>query len=272
MPQTAAKRLHLDRAVRERPEFGGAFSLFRALLAYIDGREGSTGISFRPQPRNGPLLVPADAAVEKDACTAFLEGLLDVLLAENGKMEGEVSALKGSLRKGALDLPRLVPAAGTGDKAVVEEAARALPSGPPLLLFVLDIALNTALEAFAEAVPEREVGAWREGTCPVCGGTPAMDELCGEEGRRYLSCSRCAFRWPFPRVTCPFCGNGDPATLGYFTADDGPVRVGFCRSCRRYLKSRDSRKGRGDVPLDVEDIVTLHLDVLAGKEGFERER
>jgi hypothetical protein len=28
--------------------------------------------------------------------------------------------------------------------------------------------------------------------------------------------------------------------------------------------------GNADVPLEAEDLATLHLDLLAGKEGFER--
>jgi formate dehydrogenase maturation protein FdhE len=30
------------------------------------------------------------------------------------------------------------------------------------------------------------------------------------------------------------------------------------------------RLGNADVPLEAEDLATLHLDLLAGKEGFER--
>ena len=97
-----------------------------------------------------------------------------------------------------------------------------------------------------------------------------MDELSGEEGRRFLSCSGCFFKWPYKRLKCPYCGNEDPESLSYFTAGDGPTRVGVCRKCSRYIKTRDSRKGNADVPLEVEDLATLHLDLLAAKEGFER--
>jgi FdhE protein len=97
-----------------------------------------------------------------------------------------------------------------------------------------------------------------------------MAELSGDEGKRRLSCSACFFRWPFPRIQCPYCGNADPDTLSYFTAGDGPTRVGVCRKCSRYLKTRDARIGNADVPLEAEDLATLHLDLLAGKEGFER--
>jgi FdhE protein len=31
-----------------------------------------------------------------------------------------------------------------------------------------------------------------------------------------------------------------------------------------------ARKGGQDVPLEVEDLLTIHLDLLATREGFER--
>ena len=114
------------------------------------------------------------------------------------------------------------------------------------------------------------VDGWKEGYCPVCGSRAGMAELSGDEGKRRLSCSACFFQWPYPRIQCPYCGNADPETLSYFTAGDGPTRVGVCRKCSRYLKTRDARLGNADVPMEAEDLVTLHLDLLAGKEGFER--
>jgi hypothetical protein len=33
-------------------------------------------------------------------------------------------------------------------------------------------------------------------------------------------------------------------------------------------KTHSSRKGRGDEPLEMEDLLTIHLDLLAAREGF----
>jgi FdhE protein len=41
-------------------------------------------------------------------------------------------------------------------------------------------------------------------------------------------------------------------------------------ACSRYIKTRDSRKGGVDVQLEVENLLTIHLDMLATREGFER--
>jgi FdhE protein len=71
-------------------------------------------------------------------------------------------------------------------------------------------------------------------------------------------------------LKCPFCGNEEVDKLAYFVAGDGPTRVDSCKACSRYIKTRDSRKGNADVPLDVEDLLTMHLDLLATREGLER--
>lgn len=53
-------------------------------------------------------------------------------------------------------------------------------------------------------------------------------------------------------------------------AGNGVTRVDTCKACSRYIKTRDSRKGAADIPLDLEDLLTMHLDLLAAREGFER--
>jgi len=97
-----------------------------------------------------------------------------------------------------------------------------------------------------------------------------MAELTGEEGHRRLCCSSCFYTWPFKRIKCPSCGCEDAEKLSYFTAGEGPTRVDTCTACSRYIKTRDTRKGGQDVPLEVEDLLTIHLDLLASREGFER--
>ena len=282
MPQTARKREYLDRTVRERPEYREVLSLFQGLFAYIDGREGDTGISCPLPDSHGasllagglPLLAPERLSVDREKAGAFLSGVVDVLRGANRDPLGgeELDRIGRALAEAALDLPSLFSACLQRERKIIEEASAAISVRPPLLTFILEVSLKTALSLAAESVGPEAVEGWKEGYCPVCGSRAGMDELAGEEGKRYLCCSACSFRWPFPRLRCPYCGNQDPETLSYFVAGEEPVRVGVCRKCTRYIKTRDSRKGNGDVPLEAEDLATLHLDLLAGKEGFERGR
>ena len=278
MSRSADKIAHLRKTAFEHPEYIDVLLPFEEIFRYVDGKEAATGIRFAAPPANGPervrgglpLLSPEDLSVDRDAAAAFLSGLLDVVRRVGREGHADLDRIGGGLSDGSLDLASLYVACLARKRDVVDRAAAALSVQAPLLTFLLEIPLKTSLEHLSSSLPPERFDGWKEGYCPVCGSRAGMAELSGDEGKRRLSCSACFFRWPFPRIQCPYCGNADPETLSYFTAGDGPTRVGVCRKCSRYLKTRDARLGNADVPLEAEDLATLHLDLLAGKEGFER--
>ncbi len=278
--RTAAKLAGLEKLSRERPEYREILSVFRELYGFVAGKEGATGIAFAVPAASraertaaGLPLVDAGALrVSGAAASAFVAGLLAVMRQVGTEGRDALAALEGAVARGKLDLPALFVACLARERGVIADAAAAVPVPPSLLEFVLEIPLKTALEGVAASLDPKAFDGWAHGYCPVCGGRPGMDELAGEEGRRYLSCSGCSFQWPYKRIKCPYCGTEDAAALSYFTAGGGPTRVGVCRACSRYIKTRDSRAGGAGVPLEVEDLATLHLDLMAAKEGFERGR
>jgi len=70
-------------------------------------------------------------------------------------------------------------------------------------------------------------------------------------------------------VKCPFCGNEEQQTLSYFTVEgDERYRVDVCDVCKHYIKTLDFRNAGEEAILDVEDVATLHLDMLAHEEGY----
>jgi FdhE protein len=111
---------------------------------------------------------------------------------------------------------------------------------------------------------------WTEGYCPICGKEPKIGEIrAAEEGKRYLFCHQCGYKWNFRRIKCPFCGNEEQHSLAYFAVEgEERYRVDVCNKCRRYIKTVDLDKNGEEVNLDVEDIATLHLDMLAYEEGY----
>jgi len=136
----------------------------------------------------------------------------------------------------------------------------------------LEESLRPAMENVVKKYGKRvaELG-WSEGYCPICGREPKIGEIKGkdEEGRRYLFCNQCGFEWHFKRIVCPFCGNDEQQELAFFTIEgDERYRVDVCNVCKRYIKMVDFRETKEEANLDVEDIATLHLDVLANEEGY----
>jgi len=140
---------------------------------------------------------------------------------------------------------------------------------------LVDLFLEESLRPALEKVVEKygstvaEIG-WTEGYCPICGKEPKIGEIREEEGRKFLFCTQCGFEWRFRRIKCPFCGNEEQQTLAYFTIEgEEKYRVDVCHECKRYIKIVDFRESKEEANLDVEDIATLHLDMLANEEGYE---
>jgi len=137
-------------------------------------------------------------------------------------------------------------------------------------LFVEE-SLRPALEKVAARYGDRiRKAGWVEGYCPICGREPKIGEIRDEDESRYLFCNQCGFEWNYLRIKCPFCGNEEQQTLAYFTIEeDDRYRVDVCNECKRYIKIVDFRESREKADMDVEDIATLHLDMLANDEGYD---
>lgn len=71
-------------------------------------------------------------------------------------------------------------------------------------------------------------------TCPRCYRPPQVAVLQDEQetkGRRFLECSLCATRWPFPRLTCPGCLETRSNQLAHHLSDRTPyLRIEECKS------------------------------------------
>jgi FdhE protein len=140
-----------------------------------------------------------------------------------------------------------------------------------------DYLSRAVLRPYAEtlrALPVPPNRPHRQGRCPFCGGLPwvsARREGAQMEGaRRHLACALCGGEWPFPRILCPACGEQDPVKLPSFSADAHPtVRIETCETCRRYVKSIDLSEDARPIP-EVDDLVSLSMDLWAVGEGWER--
>jgi hypothetical protein len=153
------------------------------------------------------------------------------------------------------------------------ESAR--PSGPPLdpdghgLEATLLQAMRPFLTRSADAIMARtDLSAWKQGVCPLCAGdpdfaviTPAADRL--------LICGRCAARWRFDQIMCPFCRNGDRRRITSFATRDGQYRLFACDECTRYLKAFDARRASRPVMPVVDAVATLPLDAAAMQKGYK---
>lgn len=110
--------------------------------------------------------------------------------------------------------------------------------------------------------------------CPFCGGAPwVAARRSGSEAdgaARFLGCALCGGEWPLGRICCPSCSEEDPERLPSFASDlYRGARVEACETCRRYVKSIDLTLDGRAIP-EVDDLVSLGLDLWAAEEGFRR--
>src|SRR5512135_2054953 len=177
MRRTADKIAHLRMTAFEHPEYIDVLLPFEEIFVYVDGKEDGTGIRFDVPEDNGaervrgglPLLSPDALSVDRDAAAAFLSGLLDVLRRVGREGHADLDRIQGGLSDGSLDLASLYVACLARKRDVVDQAATSLSVQAPLLAFVLEIPLKTALESVSSSLPPEQFDGWKEGYCPVCG-------------------------------------------------------------------------------------------------------
>ncbi len=133
---------------------------------------------------------------------------------------------------------------------------------------VLTVAMRPFLSRCAEVLQQRsDLATWTHSHCPLCGGEPDFAVIT-PAAERHLICGRCAMRWKFEPLTCPYCRNSDRGRITSFATTDGQYRVYACDACHRYLKAYDGRRATRPVMPTVDSVATLPLDAAAIQRGY----
>ncbi len=264
---------HIARLIRQRPAATPALKSYAGLARIMTRAEPK-------RPKNGhleirrkeglPLFSRQDLPVDFGAAASLLSEFFVYL----SKTDREDQAGLAKAREQGENDPRWI---GSVFKAILEQDEKALEVmaaqvglDPRTLLFLGKTALRPSFSALrclmAEIVDKIP---WEQGCCPLCGSQPDMAYFT-KAGKRRLHCELCGTQWTFARIGCPFCNNEEPENLGYFEAEEEEgLRVYFCGSCHRYLKTIDSRVFEEVAPLELESLATLHLDLIAEQKGYK---
>jgi FdhE protein len=160
-----------------------------------------------------------------------------------------------------------------GNMDRIAQEAEQLHLSPDLLLTLLHYSLMPILQAYgARLKPLLDLDLWTRGNCPVCGAWPSLSELRGADQIRYLRCSLCGSDWVYPLLRCPYCENADHEKLGYFfvEGEEKKHRIYVCEACKGYLKVFPTLDPTPTEFLNLEDLATLHFDVVAAERGYSR--
>ena len=222
-----------------------------------------------PADDGAPLIRKEEFRVDIEASIGLFRSLCRLGGAANPHLAAQLRKIEQVLANDTMDLRKLV--AGGGSEQEIARAAADRDLDEHVLSFLVRSSIQPSIETASEQLRgELDLESSRTGPCPVCGSLPVISLLKGDGGVRYSLCSWCACQWRVDRLSCSVCGNKEPGALHYLCGEGEEARrVDLCDACHHYIKTIDCRSLEAPDP-SLEDLATLHLDVVAVRKGYDR--
>lgn len=221
-------------------------------------------------PEGLALVTVADFRIDAAAGEGLLKTLCELIIAHATQIKASAAAVTEALSNGTLRTLDLFTGLLQSDDRLLQDTAAAIGAEGSALAFLAYHSLQPSLELCAVQLATYldTAAVWHKGHCPVCGSRPGLAVL-DAEGRRSLYCSFCRHQWRTPRIFCANCENTRSGELHYFFSEgEKDLRVDVCDRCRHYIKSIDQRAAARPVYLPLEQIASLHLDMIAADKGY----
>jgi FdhE protein len=215
------------------------------------------------------LIKKEDFPLDIEASAGLFQSLCKIGKEANPHMAEQGKKIQTMIEKKKIDLKKLFKEGLKEGR--IEKVADEFGLDQKVLLFLVQNSIRPSIEAGVEQLrSEVDPEKWLKGYCPICGSLPSLSLLKEGVGKRYLLCSYCGYQWRTDRMFCPFCNNKEQGSLQYFYGEgEETYRIDLCDKCHQYIKMIDQRIiGEGDLVL--EDLATLHLDILASQKGYKR--
>ena len=216
-----------------------------------------------------PLLEKKDFPIDFETTVKLIRSLCHIGKEANPHMAEEAKKIEEILHQKRIDLKELL--IGEAKENKMEDITNEFRLDKKIFSFFIQQSIRPSIEAGVARL-SNELGTenWLKGFCPICGSLPYLSLLKEEVGKRFLLCSFCEYRWRIERLACPSCGNKEQESLHYFCAEgEEACRIDLCNKCHQYIKTIDMRKMEELDPI-LEDLATLHLDILATQKGYKR--
>jgi FdhE protein len=266
----------VDEILRDRPAYGEMLRFFQSVLEILEQEAADSKVRQAQSPgrvgherfplRNRGDLQPNHA----DSLRVFRQ-LVALEAPGNELLTSDLRRLRQAEEVGRLHLEGLVWAFLRDDAGAIGREAGEIGVNAEVLKFALATCIRPSVEQQSRRLRHLVDATWSGRTCPICGSLPFLSELRAREGKRYLICSFCGHRWPTARLGCAFCGTSAREDLHYFQVEgQRGLRVDLCDACNRYIKTLDTRDWVAEPHPLLEDLASLHLDLLAQREGYTR--
>ena len=215
------------------------------------------------------LIQKEDFPLDVEASAKLFQTLCQIGKDSNPHMAEQVIKIKEALDNKKIDLKDLLKKRVKEQR--IEKLANEFVLDYKVFSFLIQSSMKPSIEAGMEQLrSELDSETSLKGQCPICGSLPSLSLLRGEGGNRYLICSYCSYQWRIDRIFCPFCNNQEQGSLQYFYGErEESYRIDLCDKCHQYIKTIDYRNLEESDPI-LEDLATLHLDILASQKGYKR--
>ncbi len=216
-----------------------------------------------------PLLERKDFPIDIEASINLFQSLCQIGKDANPHMAEQVKKIEEAIENKRIDRKKLLRE--SVEEAKAEQIVNELGLDKKIYSFFIQESIRPSIEAGIEKISnELETETWLKGFCPICGSPPHLSFLKEEVGKRSLLCPFCGYQWRIERLFCPFCNNKEQASFHYFYAEgEETYRIDLCDKCHQYIKTIDLRNIE-EPDLVLEDLATLHLDILASQKGYKR--
>jgi FdhE protein len=215
------------------------------------------------------LMQKEDFPLDIEASAKLFQTLCQIGREANPHMAEQVKKIQDAIDNQRIDLKQLLKE-GLKEQRI-EQVADEFGFDKKVFRFLIQKTIQPSIEASIKQLgSELDPETWLKGYCPLCGSLPSLSLLKEEVGKRYLLCPYCGYQWRIDRIFCPFCGNREQESLHYFYGEGEEIyRIDLCDKCHQYIKTIDYRELKESDPA-LEDLATLHLDILASQKGFKR--
>jgi FdhE protein len=215
------------------------------------------------------LIQREDFPLDMEVTMKLFQSLSQIGKTSNPHMAEQVEKINEAIDSKKIDLKKLLKMGVKEQK--IEQVAAKFGLDKKVFSFLVRNSIKPSIEAGMEQLSsELDSESWLKGYCPVCGSLPHLSLLREEVGKRYLICSFCGYSWRIDRLICPFCNNKEQEFLQYFYGEgEETYRINLCNKCHQYIKTIDLRI-LGESDPSLEDLATLHLDILAFQKGYKR--
>ncbi len=218
-----------------------------------------------------PLFNLSEFSVDVNSSRKLFKKICKIINKSENHMSSAAIEIFAANENKKIDFNELYSALLHDDDAAFVNIAAKLNAGRDALAFITYNSIKPSLSIFAESASKYldKDNPWEKGYCPVCGNAPVISTF-ESDGQRFLTCSFCWHKWTITRLFCPFCENKESKSLHYlFSEDEKEYRIDVCDRCNKYIKNVDTRIIDRFVYLPLEQIASLHLDIMAKEKGFE---